>query len=124
LGAFYLSLNSTQISIIAIISVIGHIYPIYTRFKGGKGVATALGCLFTLHPLIGCIFIATWLLIVRITQYASVASLGALLMAWLISIFLIPTYGIAIAIIFILVFAKHRDNLRKLLNGKENKLKL
>lgn len=103
----------------------GHIFPLWLKFRGGKGVATALGVLLTAAPLIGLLACATWLGLALTLRYSSLAALGALALAPFATLFL---YGPAhpapvfIALISALVWARHGDNIRRLLSRKEPKI--
>lgn len=114
------------IALTALGCLLGHLYPLYYGFKGGKGVATAIGVYLGMAPLIGLAVIALWLAVAGITRYSSAASLSAMAAApvlagvisgdaWLVA---------AAAVIFTLVAFSHKDNIRRLLAGKEDKINL
>ncbi len=109
---------------------LGHLFPIYLKFKGGKGVATALGIFIFIEPLCVPVEIALFALITFKWGYVSVASLTAaaampavlLLIAWFIRPVSLP--GIILSIILaLLIFAKHGSNIKRLLNHTENKIR-
>jgi acyl phosphate:glycerol-3-phosphate acyltransferase len=107
-------------------AVLGHMYPIFFKFRGGKGVATALGALLGFHFLVGVAVIATWLVIVKFSRYVSFASIVSLSLAPLYSLGILhnltafpPLMCIALFIIY-----KHRNNITRLLDGTEPKLNL
>lgn len=112
-------------------AMLGHIFPIYLRFKGGKGVATALGLLFGVAPLAGAIGFLGWGLLFLASRYVSLAScLAALIVAATIWSPLYPYTGactspiwfrILISILAALAILKHRQNILRLLNGTENR---
>ena len=104
---------------------IGHVFPIWLKFKGGKGVATYLGILFCINYLFGLIFICSWLIIFFITKFSSVSSIVASLS--------IPVYlyfsdnfqnKYFYIIIFVLIFYTHRENIKRLINQEESKTKI
>ena len=105
-------------------AVIGHIYPIWLKFKGGKGVATYIGFLFGLNPYISLSFLLIWLVVAYISKYSSLGSL--------IGIFVVPAYFIFvdfnITIFFIyltlIIVLKHKENIKRLINKTESKIKL
>ena len=107
-------------------SVIGHIYPIWLKFKGGKGVATYIGFLFGLNPYIAISFLLIWLVVAYMSKYSSLGSL--------VGIFVVPTYFIfinfnfSISIFFIylsfVIVIKHKENIKRLINKTESKIKL
>ena len=112
-------------------AMLGHIFPIYLRFKGGKGVATALGLLFGVAPLAGGIGFAGWAIIFLLSRYVSLAScLAAVIVAATIWSPLYPYAGccaspiwfrVLITILAALAILKHRQNIVRLLNGTENR---
>ena len=107
-------------------SIIGHIFPIWLMFKGGKGVACFFGGYLIITPIPTLIAMAVWLLTVKITK---TSSLGALISIFLLTIYqIVSNYGslnrITIFIIMLLIFWKHTENIKRLLQGKENKINL
>ena len=107
-------------------SIIGHIFPIWLMFKGGKGVACFFGGYLIITPIPTLIAMAVWLLTVKITK---TSSLGALISIFLLTIYqIVSNYGslnkITIFIIMILIFWKHNENIKRLIQGKENKINL
>ena len=104
---------------------LGHVFPIWLKFKGGKGVATYLGILFAINIYFGLIFITIWLIIFVLSKYSSLSSLVASLS--------IPIYLIILAkydqviffvIMFVLIFFTHRENIKRLKNNEETKTKI
>lgn len=107
-------------------SIIGHIFPIWLMFKGGKGVACFFGGYLIITPIPTLIAMAVWLLTVKITK---TSSLGALISIFLLTIYqIVSNYGslnkITIFTIMLLIFWKHTENIKRLLQGKENKINL
>lgn len=104
-------------------AVIGHAFSVFTRFKGGKSVATAAGGLFVLIPLAGLIAAATWVVTFYASRYVSLASLLAAI-AIIVCSWVLP-YHVAVAIIATVLAAfviiRHHENIRRLLNGTENR---
>ncbi len=113
------------------LAICGHIWPIFLRFKGGKGVATSLGALIALAPWAVVIAMATWFLVFKLTRYVSVASIAATVMLPLgdylrIRIFSMPLVkSRLILLIFLaaLIIWRHRTNMKRLLQGKEHRFK-
>ena len=107
-------------------AILGHIFPIWLKFKGGKGVATYIGFLIGLNFLIGLYFLLTWITIAWISRYSSLSSLTATLVAPLYFFFVNPNYIVVIFLLylFIIISVKHRENIKRLVSGSENKIKL
>jgi glycerol-3-phosphate acyltransferase PlsY len=112
------------IAICGLAAFLGHIFPIYFKFEGGKGVATLIGILFATHWLLGVSYIVTWILTVLIFRYSSLAALIAALPIPIYS-YLIEhnnQYTISFSVIAIILFWRHKPNIYNLLNGKEDKI--
>ena len=112
--------------LIFFLSIIGHIFPIWLKFKGGKGVACYFGGSLILIPIPAIFAMAIWLFTVK---FSKLSSLGAILSIFLLTIYeLVFIYGNLnkgiIFAIFLLVFFKHSSNIRRLINGQENKINL
>ncbi len=104
-------------------AVVGHCYPIWLKFSGGKGVATGLGVIAVLSPISGLLFIITWILIAFRFQYSSLSALMAYLIASITAVFLAKgSIFIAILLITFFVFFRHKENIKRLLSGKESKI--
>jgi len=115
--------DTIGLSLIAFAAFIGHLYPIFFGFQGGKGVATAFGCLVALAWPIGLALLATWLLIAFISRYSSLAAvLSALLAPVYAWYFTNIDYAITCCVISILLIYRHRSNICNLLAGKETKI--
>ena len=106
-------------------AVVGHLFPIWLRFKGGKGVATSLGVLLMLDWRIGVLACATWLVVALITRYSSVASLSAMTLSPVFAWFIASHQLAAVALfIALLVWIRHHQNIGRLLRGEESKIRL
>ncbi len=123
---YFNEMNIINKIIICHFAVIGHIFPIWLKFKGGKGVATYIGFLFGINPYISISFFIVWLIIAAITKYSSLSSLIAILVAP--SYFLFINFNFYIGVFFIyltiVIIIKHSENIKRLLNKTENKIKL
>ncbi|TNF65313.1 MAG: glycerol-3-phosphate 1-O-acyltransferase [Gammaproteobacteria bacterium] len=121
--AKYLQLTFFEISLIGLLSIIGHIWPVFFKFKGGKGVATFIGVTFAFSWVIGICFVITWLIIALISRYSSLAALIATIEVPFIVFFL---YGfkpmVVFSIIAIIILLKHHGNIKRLLKGSESKI--
>jgi glycerol-3-phosphate acyltransferase PlsY len=105
-------------------AVVGHCYPIFHRFRGGKGVATGLGVLFFTIPLVGVITVVGWLVLVKLTKTASISSLVMVLAAIPLAIWQ-GVEGMSLVWLgatIVLVFWRHRGNIQRVLRGDEQKV--
>ncbi len=122
-------LAPATVSLVVLAVFLGHLYPVFFQFKGGKGVATAAGILLAINPWLGLATIATWLIVAIFTRYSSLAALSAAVFA--------PLYDwlgrglvwkgdmamlLAVVIISVLVVWRHRRNVRNLLDGEESRI--
>lgn len=104
-------------------AIIGHVFPLYIKFKGGKAVATSAGVALALHPIFLLIFVGIFLLILFTTSMVSVASMLAVSLAAVGTFFLNdPVFSIAIWIIAVLIVYLHRENIKRLRTGTESKV--
>ena len=106
-------------------AILGHIFPIWLKFRGGKGVATYIGFLLGLSLYLGIAFLFLWLIIAYISKYSSLSSLFSSLIAPIYFIFMSPHKftGFFLLYIFIIIALKHHENIKRLLNKSENKIK-
>ncbi len=113
-----------MVALAGLASFLGHLYPVFFRFQGGKGVATAAGVLLALNPWVGLASLGTWLAIAIATRYSSLAALVTALLAPVYVYLLLgdSQVVIAVAVMSVLLIWRHRANISKLLNGTESKL--
>ena len=125
LPVLYVKFNFPDyIFIASLCAFFGHVFPVWLKFKGGKGVATYVGILFSINIILGLIFIISWAITFLISKYSSLSSLVASLM--------IPIYltifenynSIFFIIMFVLIFYTHRENVKRLKNKEEIKTKI
>jgi glycerol-3-phosphate acyltransferase PlsY len=112
------------IALVALAAFVGHLFPVFHRFQGGKGVATAAGVLLALHPLLGLGTLATWLLIAFFFRYSSLAALVAAVFAplWYLFLFQPDPIAAAVAVMSVLLIWRHGTNIQNLLAGKESRI--
>ena len=113
---------------IGLAAFMGHLFPVFFKFQGGKGVATLVGVLFGTCWILGLAFMGTWLLMVAIFRYSSLASLTAATTAPIYTAFVMSSHGdshwfiASTMLMAILLFWRHTSNIKNLISGKENKL--
>jgi len=112
------------ISYSALICFIGHIFPVWLKFKGGKGVATYLGVILALSYKFFLIFGITWLVLSFLFRYASLSSIVSSLIVFVYSYFFINNFSLILFIFFIIIIYTHRENIVRLKNSEESKIKL
>ena len=112
------------ISYSALICFIGHIFPFWLKFKGGKGVATYLGVILALSYKFFLIFGITWLVLSFLFRYASLSSIISSLIVFVYSYFFINNYSLILFIFFVIIVFTHRENIVRLKNSEESKIKL
>ncbi|KWF67284.1 glycerol-3-phosphate acyltransferase [Burkholderia multivorans] len=119
-------LPDVAIAWVAIAVFIGHLYPVFFRFQGGKGVATAAGVLLAVHPVLGLATALTWLIIAFFFRYSSLAALVAAVFAPLFDVFMFRTnhnpIAWAVLAMSVLLVWRHRGNIAKLLAGEESRI--
>lgn len=121
-GAYFLKLEPLELGLIAVAACLGHMYPLFFSFKGGKAVATAFGSLLPIGLSLGGLLIGTWLIIVAITRYSSLAALVAVTLAPLYTWWIKPLYTLPVTFITLLIIIRHRTNIVRLFKGEEPKV--
>ena len=121
----YVKLNFPDFVYISSLSVfLGHVFPLWLKFKGGKGVATYVGILFSLNFIYGLVFGITWIIIFLISKYSSLSSLIASLSIPIYLFISGKNQIIFFVIMFVLIFYTHRENIKRLKNKEESKTKI
>ena len=125
LPVLYVKLNYPDFVYISSLSVfLGHVFPLWLKFKGGKGVATYVGILFSLNFIYGLVFGITWIIIFLISKYSSLSSLIASLSIPIYLFISGKNQIIFFVIMFVLIFYTHRENIKRLKNKEESKTKI
>ena len=125
LPVLYVKFNYPDYIFIASLSTfLGHVFPVWLKFKGGKGVATYVGILLSVNIVLGLIFIVSWVITFLISKYSSLSSLIASLMVPLYLIIFDNHNSIFFTIMFVLIFYTHRENVKRLKNKEETKTEI
>ena len=125
LPVLYVKFNYPDYIYIAALSTfLGHVFPIWLKFKGGKGVATYVGILFSINLILGLVFIVSWAVTFLISKYSSLSSLMASLIVPIYLIIFENYNSIFFIIMFVLIFYTHRENVRRLKNKEESKTRI
>ena len=126
LTVFFIKLNYPEYIYVSSLCVfIGHVFPLWLKFKGGKGVAAYVGILFSIDLLLCAIFIVTWFLLYLISKYSSLSSLFASLSVPVYLLLFLESKNIFFFLImFVLVFFTHKENVKRLINKEESKTKI
>ena len=122
--SFELGFEDTTIAFVGVAAFLGHLFPVYFRFQGGKGVATAAGVLLAFEPLLGLGVLLTWIVVAAALRYASLASVVAAVVApfAMLMFFDRPIVALAVSVMSLLLVWRHWRNIVKLLTGKESRI--
>lgn len=121
-GSYFLKIEPLYLGLIAICACLGHIYPLFFGFKGGKAVATAFGTMLPIGLDLAGLLIATWIILVGATGYSSFAAIVTVALAPVFTWFIKPLYTIPVLMLSILIIARHRQNILRLWHGTESKV--
>lgn len=119
-----LGYSNNDVAMIGVAAFVGHLFPIFFRFEGGKGVATALGVLLALNWVLGLATAATWVIIAGFFRYSSLASLVASVFAVFYTVWLFGanSQAITVAVMSALLIWRHKQNIANLMAGKESRI--
>ncbi|MCI2282824.1 glycerol-3-phosphate 1-O-acyltransferase PlsY [Colwellia sp. MSW7] len=121
-GAYFLQVEPFYLGIIGVAACLGHMYPIFFDFKGGKAVATALGTLLPIGLGLGALLIITWICVAKLTKYSSLAAIVTVSFAPVYVFLLKPLYVYPTLMLSALIIWRHKDNISRLLKGTESKI--
>ncbi|GEA07583.1 glycerol-3-phosphate acyltransferase [Alteromonas sp. KUL42] len=121
-GSYFLGIEPILLGVIAIAACLGHIFPLYFGFKGGKAVATAFGAMLPIGLDLAGLLILSWIVVVFLTGYSSLGALIAVSLAPLFTFWIKPLYTIPVAMLSLLIILRHKDNIARLLAGNESKI--
>ncbi len=121
-GAYFLRIEPLYLGIIGVAACLGHMYPIFFNFQGGKAVATALGTLLPIGLGLGALLIFTWVCVAKLTKYSSLAAIVTVLIAPFYVFLLKPIYVYPTLMLSALIILRHKDNIVRLFKGTESKI--
>ena len=121
-GAYFLGIEPIYLGFIAIAACLGHMFPVFFQFKGGKAVATAFGVLLPINFYLAVLLIITWLTVAKLSRYSSLAALITVSMAPLYTWVIKPIYTLPVLMLSILIIGRHHENIRRLFKGTERKI--
>ena len=121
-GSYFLGIEPIMLGVIAIFACLGHIFPLYFGFKGGKAVATAFGAMLPIGLDLAGLLILSWVVVVFLTGYSSMGALIAVSLAPLFTFLIKPLYTVPVAMLSLLIILRHKDNIARLLAGNESKV--
>jgi glycerol-3-phosphate acyltransferase PlsY len=118
------TMGSWVLSGVVIAVFLGHLFPIFHGFKGGKGVATACGILFGINWILGAATLSTWIIVAMFMRYSSLAALAAAVFGPIYFVFLFgfQPMGLALLVVCSLLIWRHRSNIQNLMNGTESRI--
>jgi len=121
-GAYFLKLDTLILGLIGVAACLGHMFPIFFNFKGGKAVATAFGTLLPIGLTLGGLLISTWVAVVALTRYSSLGALTAVALAPLYTWWIKPLYTLPVTFLTVLIIIRHHGNIKRLFSGQEPKI--
>ncbi|MFA0441218.1 glycerol-3-phosphate acyltransferase [Vibrio sp. 10N.286.49.C2] len=119
---YYLDIDPIILGVIAIAACLGHMYPLFFHFTGGKGVATALGAIAPLGWDLTGLITGTWLIVALIFRYSSLAAITTVMLAPLYTWMVRPVFTLPVAMLSCLIILRHHQNIRRLFDGTEPKV--
>lgn len=122
-GAYWLGLEPIQLGLVAVAACLGHIFPLFFGFSGGKGVATAFGALIPIGLDLSALLILVWLSVLFVSGYSSLAAVITVSLAPFITWFIKAEYALPVAMLSLLIIFRHKDNLIRLIKGQEPKIR-
>lgn len=121
-GCYFLGFTPVELGLVAIAACLGHIYPLFFNFAGGKAVATAFGAMLPIGPELALLLIFCWATLVYLTGYSSIAAIGAVSLAPLVTWLIKPAYTLPVSMLAALIVFRHRHNLLRLVKKQEDKV--
>ncbi|RVT44121.1 glycerol-3-phosphate 1-O-acyltransferase PlsY [Rheinheimera sediminis] len=121
-GSYFLGVEAFYLGMIAVCACLGHIFPVFFGFKGGKAVATAFGSMMPIGLDLAGLLISTWMMLIGATGYSSLAAIVTVSLAPIFTWFIKPLYTIPVSMLSLLIIIRHKDNIIRLWNHQETKV--
>lgn len=121
-GAYFLGVEPIWLGVIGVAACLGHMYPVFFGFQGGKAVATAFGVLLPIGIDLGILLLLTWVIVAKSSRYSSLAAIVTVSLAPLYVWLLKPTYVYPVFMLSGLIIFRHKDNILRLIKGTETKI--
>ena len=122
-ASYYLGLEPIYLAFVAVMACLGHMFPLFFGFSGGKAVATAFGAILPLGLDLAALLMMTWAIMVRLTNYSSVAAILSVSLAPVFTALLKPEYTLPVGILSVLIVLRHKDNIIRLYQKQEPKVR-
>ena len=123
-SAYFLGIEPIYLGFVALAACLGHMYPVFFGFEGGKAVATAFGVLLPIGLDLGLLLIVTWLIVAKATRYSSLAAIITVSLAPFYTWLLKDAYLYPVLMLSALIIFRHRENIVRLIQGRENKISM
>ena len=120
--SYYLGFEPFYLALVAVSACLGHMFPLFFGFSGGKAVATAFGSILPLGLDLAALLITTWVVVLVLTRYSSLAAIMTVGLAPIFTWLINPVYSLPVAVLALLIVLRHKDNIARLLTHKEPKL--
>ncbi|MDO2949981.1 glycerol-3-phosphate 1-O-acyltransferase PlsY [Aeromonas simiae] len=120
--AWFFDIKPVFLGFIGVAACLGHMYPVFFRFRGGKGVATALGTMLPIGFTMGGLVMVTWFVVLLVSGYSSLASIITVLLTPVFTYLLKPEYTLPVSLLSCLILIRHHENMARLMRGEEPKV--
>lgn len=121
-SSYFLGLEPISLGLVAVAACLGHIFPLYFGFQGGKAVATAFGAMLPIGLDLAGLLILTWIIVVFLSGYSSLGALIAVSLAPLFTWWIKPLYTLPVVMLSLLIILRHHENIKRLINRAESKI--
>lgn len=119
-GCYFLGFEPLLLGMVGVAACLGHMFPLFFGFQGGKAVATAFGAMLPIGTVLALSLIVCWVAVAFVTGYSSLAAIVAVVLAPLFAWFIKPAYTLPVLMLSLLIVWRHKDNIKRLIHGEEN----